>query len=87
MSICTKCGGREIWSYNLMGESAPPDHYCDKCGKTDIADTPAGALDAALKRESELRQRIAELEAALQESRELRDDLWQALKQKSEGAF
>jgi len=87
MSICTQCGGREIWSYKLMGESGPMDHYCEKCGKTETADTPAGALDAALKREAEMRQRIAELEAALAESRALRDDLWQALKEKSECAF
>jgi hypothetical protein len=33
------------------------------------------------------RQRIAELESALAESRVLRDDLWRALKQKSEGGF
>jgi hypothetical protein len=65
MSICTQCGGREIWSYKLMGESGPMDHYCEKCGKTDIADTPSGAMEVVLRRESELRQRIAELESAL----------------------
>jgi len=56
MSICTQCGGRDV-----IPVTSTHSYYCSDCKTVD------GVLEATLRREAELRQRVAELETALQE--------------------
>jgi len=69
MSICTKCGESTT---RVIGKNGGVNYWCGQCDSL-VAAVDAVDMAAALRRETELRQRIAELEAALCELLEVGD--------------